>query len=80
MTDRVASEIRELVADVFGLEPDELPHDASSETLEEWDSLRHLDVVMALEHRFATSFSPDEIVGMRSIDGIHRVLSAKKLV
>lgn len=80
MTDRLASEIRELVADVFGLEVDELPVDASSETLEEWDSLRHLDVVMALEHRYSASFTPDEIVTMRSVDGIRRVLAAKKLV
>lgn len=80
MSEALETEIRELVADVFGLELEEIRANASSETVEDWDSLRHLDVVMALEHRYSTSFTPDEIVALRSIDGICRILAQKKLV
>lgn len=80
MSDALTLEIRELVADVFGLDPEEVTTETSGETLEEWDSLRHLDVVMALEHRYALSFTPDDIVAMRSVLGIRRVIEAKKSV
>lgn len=79
MSEALLADVRELLCDVFGLDLGALPPDASSETLEAWDSLLHLDVVMALEHRYATTFSPDEIVAMRSIDGIVRVLAAKSV-
>lgn len=79
MSEALLADVRELLCDVFGLDPHALPVDASSDTLEVWDSLLHLDVVMALEHRYATTFSPDEIVAMRSVGGIVRVLTDKSL-
>ncbi len=35
-------------------------------TLEEWDSLYHLNLVLALEEEFAISISPDEIKDLYS--------------
>ncbi len=79
MTADLVSDLRELLADVLALSVVDVPADASTDTLEDWDSLKHLDLVMALEHRFATQFSPDDVVAMRSVAGIVSVLRAKNL-
>ena len=41
---------------------------------EKWDSLRHLDLVVALEEAFDVSFEPEEIAEMKSIVQIEKRL------
>ena len=41
---------------------------------EKWDSLRHLDLVVALEEAFDVSFEPEEIAAMKSIVEIEKRL------
>lgn len=63
----VEATIAELVADALGLEPSEVGLDATSESLAEWDSLRHLDVVLAVEQRFGIALTPEDIARGRSV-------------
>ena len=42
------------------------PDNVSREDLEEWDSLRHVELVFELEETFDVSVSPDEIVKLYS--------------
>lgn len=42
------------------------PGNVSRESLEEWDSLRHVELVFELEENFDVSVSPDEIVSLYS--------------
>lgn len=70
MSERMVSEVCEVVGDVFGLHPESLNQDTSPQSVEAWDSLRHLDVVMALEQRFGVRFSPDEIASMKDVRSI----------
>ena len=44
--------IRDIAADVFGVPAAELPDDASNETVPGWDSLHHLELMLALEMEF----------------------------
>ena len=38
----------------------------SQESLEEWDSLRHVELVFELEENFDVSVSPDDIAALYS--------------
>jgi acyl carrier protein len=49
----------------------------SQETCAEWDSLRHLNLIIELEMTFDVSFEPEEIAQMKNIDAIERMLKAK---
>ncbi len=69
--------LRQVVADVFGLEPDRVRGDTSIDTVEAWDSLRHLNLVVALEAEFGVAFSPEEIVELVSVDIIALTLKEK---
>ncbi len=42
------------------------PENVSHESLEEWDSLRHVELVFELEEHFDVSVSPDDIAALYS--------------
>jgi acyl carrier protein len=60
--------LRKLVADALQLPLSEVPADASSETLEAWDSLRHLDIILSVESAANIKFATAEIVELTSLE------------
>jgi acyl carrier protein len=49
------------------LDVDSVSEDDSMQTIKSWDSLRHLNLVMAIEERFGITFDPDEIPELTSV-------------
>jgi acyl carrier protein len=45
--------------------------------LSEWDSLAHINLVLALEQEFGVSFTPEEAGEMLDVEMIERALEAK---
>jgi acyl carrier protein len=52
------------------LELDSVREDDSMQTIKSWDSLRHLNLVMAIEEHFRITFDPDEIPELTSVRNI----------
>jgi acyl carrier protein len=69
--------IRQLVADVFGLALENISPASSPDSIETWDSLHHLDLVLALEQEFGTQFTPEEIEQLLSVELIAALLAEK---
>jgi len=67
--------LRQVMADVFGLAPDDIGQDASIDSIEAWDSLKHLNLVLALEERFGVSFTEQETVEILNYELIRTVLA-----
>jgi acyl carrier protein len=67
--------LRQLMADVFGLTAGAITDDASIDTIEAWDSLKHLNLVLALEERFGVSFTEQETVEILNYELIRTVLA-----
>ena len=68
------ADLRQLMADVFGISPESIGEDASIDTIEEWDSHRHLNLVLALEERSGVSLTEQETVEILSYELIVAVL------
>jgi acyl carrier protein len=51
--------LTQVMATVLGVPPAEIGPDASSDTIKGWDSLRHMNLVLALEQAFGVEI-PDE--------------------
>lgn len=72
--------IQELIAEALDIELDEVRPDSSSETLEAWDSLGHLRVILAVEAAFLVRFPTKDIPNLTSVqalvDGVARQKSA----
>ena len=45
---------------------------------DKWDSLHHLNLIVALEEMFDVSFEPEEIAVMKSIRDIEKMLESKQ--
>jgi acyl carrier protein len=71
--DRVSA----IAADVLQVPASSLSLQSSPETVESWDSVRHLDLVLALEQAFHLQFEPEEIDQMKNVECIVDILSAK---
>jgi acyl carrier protein len=65
---------RALLAEALGLAPEALPDDAAFESVEAWDSLAHLRLVLGLEARLGTELEPEAIVAIASLRDVARLL------
>jgi acyl carrier protein len=61
------AQLRQLMADVFECDPSKITPDATPDTLEAWDSLRLLDLVLAIEQEAGIEISPDRLEEMVSV-------------
>lgn len=67
------------VAGVLGLELAAIDDSTSPLTTSAWDSLNHLNLVMALEQEFAVSLSVDDALEMRDVGSMRTVLARHQI-
>jgi acyl carrier protein len=63
----VSERIIGIASDVFGLARGEVSTNSSPETVENWDSGRHLNFILAIEEAFQLQLSPEETDKIRNI-------------
>lgn len=63
----IKSKIVSTIASVFYLDESEVNDNISPDTVKAWDSVGHLNLVLALEEEFATSFTSEQTIGMISL-------------
>jgi len=51
--------LKQVIADVLQINVSSIDDDTSVDTVESWDSLAHLNLILAIEERFDISFSED---------------------
>jgi acyl carrier protein len=74
--EEVGQRVRQVMGSVFGISASTLGPDASSATIAEWDSVRHLQLMLALEEEFSLQFEMDELVSLRTFAQIQERLLA----
>ena len=67
--------VREVMAAILGLQEDEIEDDTSPNTVESWDSLKHMNLILALEEEFDVEFSDDQVVELTSYREIRETLA-----
>jgi len=70
----LATKIHSIVAATFGVPVTSITEHTSSDTIESWDSMNHLHLVVALEAEFAVSFEPELAVELTSVRAIEQAL------
>ena len=69
-----------LVGQVLGVDPSELTEDSNAQNTPKWDSLRHIEVLFAMENAFHVRFTMPEISGLRKLGDIRKLLLTKNVV
>ena len=66
--------LKNVLGDVFKIEPQSINDDTSVDNVEKWESLTHLNLVLALEDAFNISFSEEQTVEILNYSLIKLVL------
>ena len=77
MTDRLLEQVRQLVSDIFSVPLEQVDANSSPETIEAWDSMQHLNLVLAVEDKFNLQFTPEEMEQMRTVEQIVAIVQSK---
>jgi len=64
------AQVREVICDVFRLDPGIDDASLTSEYIADWDSVTHLTLILALESRFGVSFEPEQASELDNLDSI----------
>ena len=70
MTESTFDQVRSIASDIFGIPADKVTAESSPETIENWDSMQHLNLVLAIEEKFAVQLEPEDIEQMKNIGAV----------
>ena len=66
--------LKQILSNLFELEEDEITDESSIHSIENWDSLKHINMIIAIEEEFGISIDEEEMVEMTSFVDIKRIL------
>jgi len=67
--------LRVLMAGVLGIPLDEMPDDAELSNPEAWDSVKHIEIMLAIEVDFSIELTAEQIMEARSLAAIEQFLT-----
>lgn len=67
-----------IMADIFELDAADIPDNASVGVVENWDSIRHMNLIVALEEEFDVRFNDTDIVDLITIPLIESIIKEMK--
>jgi acyl carrier protein len=63
-------QVRSVASDVFGIPARKITAESSPQTIENWDSMQHLNLVLAVEEKFGVQFEPEDIEQMKNVGAV----------
>jgi len=70
LTASTFEQVRNVASDIFGIPADKITAVSSPETIDNWDSMQHLNLVLAIEEKFGVQLEPEDIEQMKSIGAV----------
>ena len=70
--------IQEIMADTFDLDDLTVTRETTAADIEEWDSLSHIRLIVAVERAFGVKFSNAEIEGLANVGDLIDTVQAKR--
>jgi acyl carrier protein len=77
MNNNIYSQVIEIMASTFRVDVTKIPENADPSSLSEWDSIKHLSLIIALEEHFQIRFTDDDTVELISLPLIVLVIESK---
>ena len=77
MSSVVFDKVRTIASDVLGVPVKEIGPDTSPATVASWDSVQHLNLVLAIEQAFDLMFEPEELDRMKNVQQIADLVGQK---
>ena len=74
---KVPQSLRDIFADTLEIAPEEVTPELDGESTENWDSFRHLQLILALEGEYGVQFDPQQIPELTTVSRIMTALASK---
>lgn len=74
---QVPSSLRDILADIFEVAPEQVTPELSMETAENWDSFRHLQAILAVEGEYGVQLDPQRIPELTNVALLQAELEKK---
>jgi acyl carrier protein len=77
--DDILDGIREIMVNVFDIDLDQsdVTEDTTANDIEEWDSLSHIRLIVAVERKFKIKFTNSEIESLKRVGDLVTLVEAK---
>ncbi|MEI6246491.1 MAG: acyl carrier protein [Acidobacteriota bacterium] len=69
--------IKAVMAGILEIPADSITDATTMETVDTWDSLRHMEIIVGLEDAFGIELAAEDLMEMTSLAEIKRVLASK---
>ncbi len=77
MEERIYETLNEIFRDIFDDEDIVVTPETNSDSIEDWDSLEHINLVVAIEKAFDLKFSMDEVTGMKDVGEMVEIIKER---
>ena len=74
---RIGLEVRAILATVLRLEEAVISSDASTDNLDQWDSLAHMNLIVAIENKYNITFDEQEILESTNLISVIQLVKSK---
>ena len=69
--------IKQIMSAVFEVPANEINESSSTDNVYQWDSIRHLNLVVSLEEEFEIEFEEEEIINLLNFELIKEIVTSK---
>jgi len=77
---RLVDELHGLISEVLRVGRNHLTPDLAIHSIDTWNSLTHIELVVSIEQQFGLELTEDEIAQMTSLAAIERILRDRGVV
>ncbi len=77
MENKLEDRIKNIMSAVFEIPEEQIKDNSSPDTIESWDSLKHMNLIIALEEEFEVEFTDNEIFEMMNYTLIKSIITGK---
>jgi acyl carrier protein len=67
----------QIIGNILGVDPSTLSDESNASNTDNWDSLRHIEVILGVESAYNVQFTLAEITSLRQLGDIRQLLISK---
>ena len=73
----ISTELKKVILATLNLDDWDLRDDTVASEVPGWDSLNHVNVILAVEKHFKTRFKTHELLNLKNVGGLQQLLDSK---
>jgi acyl carrier protein len=73
----ISNELKKTILEALSLDDWEFAEETTASQVPGWDSLSHINVIVAVERRFKLRFSTLEVLRLKSVGDLQRLIDSK---